>query len=84
MARSRLARDLRIRTAFLRLFYGPARPEIERLMTAGTDAIDVGSRHFAAHPQDLWQVAQVVALGAAQLLSWRLGRALGSRDAVAS
>jgi menaquinone-9 beta-reductase len=81
MARSRLARDLRIRTGFLRFFYGPARAEIERLMTAGPDAIHVGCRHFAAHPQDLWQVAQVVGLGAAQLLSWRIGRALGSRDA---
>jgi menaquinone-9 beta-reductase len=80
MARSRLARDLRIRTGFLRFFYGPSRPEIERLMTTGPDAIHVGSRHFAAHPQDLWQVAHVVALGAAQLLSWRIGRALGSRD----
>lgn len=77
MARSRLARDLRIRAAFLPFFYGPARPEIERLMTSGPDAVHVGCEHFAAHPQDLWQVAEVVALGAARLLSWKIGRWLG-------
>ena len=76
VARSRLARDLRIRTAFLRFFYGTARPEIERLMTSGPDAIQVGCRHFAAHPQDLWQVAEVVALGATRLLSWKIAQAL--------
>jgi flavin-dependent dehydrogenase len=80
VSRSRLARDLRIRTGFLRLFYGPSRPEIERLMTAGPDAIQVGCRHFAAHPQDLWQVAEVLALGATRLLSWQIRRTLAGES----
>lgn len=77
VARSRLARDLRIRSWFLKYFYGPARPQLERLMTDTPDAIHVGCQHFAAAPHDLWKVAQVVSLGAARMLTWKLGALLG-------
>ena len=80
VARSRLARDLRIRTWFLRFFYGPARPRIERFMTELPDAIHVGCQHFAAAPQDPWKLAQVVALSGAGLLVETLAEALHGRN----
>jgi menaquinone-9 beta-reductase len=80
VARSRLARDLRIRTWFLRFFYGPARPRIEQFMTELPDAIHVGCQHFAAAPQDPWKLAQVVALGGAGLLVETLAEALHGRS----
>ena len=39
----------------------------------------IGCQHFAAHSQDLWKVAEVVALGAARLLTWKIGQALGRK-----
>jgi flavin-dependent dehydrogenase len=77
---SRLARDLRIRTRFVRLFYGPDRAVIERLLTASSDPLRVGCQHFADQPCDWLKVGEVVAAGAAGLLARRLGTALGGRD----
>ncbi len=73
---SRLARDLRIRTRFVRLFYGPARPEVERFLAETPDALYVGCQHFAAQPYDWVKLADVLARGAAGLLGVRIGEAL--------
>jgi flavin-dependent dehydrogenase len=73
---SRLARDLRIRTRFVRLFYGPSRPGVERFLTETPDALYVGCQHFAAQPYDWIKLAEVLGRGAAQLLAVRLGEAL--------
>ena len=76
VAASRLARDLRIRTRFVRLFYGPSRPEVERFITETPDALYVGCQHFAAQPYDWLKLAGVLARGAAALLGLRIGEAL--------
>ncbi|HEY5240192.1 MAG TPA: NAD(P)/FAD-dependent oxidoreductase [Polyangiaceae bacterium] len=73
---SRLARDLRIRTRFVRLFYGPARPEVERFLAETPDALYLGCQHFAAQPYDWVKLADVLARGAARLLGVRIGEAL--------
>ncbi|HEX3343374.1 MAG TPA: NAD(P)/FAD-dependent oxidoreductase, partial [Polyangiaceae bacterium] len=77
VAASRLARDLRIRTRFVRLFYGPARPAVERFLTESPDALHVGGQHFAAQPYDWVRLADVLARGAVGLLGVRIGEALG-------
>jgi flavin-dependent dehydrogenase len=77
VAASRLARDLRIRTRFVRLFYGPSRPEVERFLTDSPDALYVGCQHFAAQPYDWIKLAEVIARGGAELLGVRIGEALG-------
>ena len=79
LARSRLARDLRIRTRFVKLFYGPDRALVERLLTASPDPLFVGCQHFADQPYDWLKVGEVVATGAAGLIGRRLASALGSR-----
>jgi flavin-dependent dehydrogenase len=76
LRRSRLARDLRIRTGLVHLFYGPARPEVERFLTESSEPLHIGCEHFAAHPQDWMTVGDVVARGAARLLALRVARAL--------
>ncbi|HEY8091523.1 MAG TPA: NAD(P)/FAD-dependent oxidoreductase [Polyangiaceae bacterium] len=77
MSRSRLARDLRIRTRFVRLFYGPTRPEVERFLTESPDALFVGAQHFAAQAYDWLKVGEVVGKGAARLLGAKIREALG-------
>jgi flavin-dependent dehydrogenase len=76
VAASRLARDLRIRTRFVRLFYGPSRPRVERFLTETPDALYVGCQHFAGQPYDWSRLAGVLARGAAELLGIRIGEAL--------
>jgi flavin-dependent dehydrogenase len=76
MAASRLARDLRIRTRFVRLFYGPARARVERFLTETPDALHVGSQHFAAQPYDWLKLAEVLARGASELVGLAIGDAL--------
>jgi flavin-dependent dehydrogenase len=77
VAASRLARDLRIRARFVRLFYGPSRPEVERFLGETPDALYVGCQHFAAQPYDWLKLTDVLARGAARLLGVRIGEALG-------
>ena len=76
VARSRLAWDLRIRTRFVRHFYGPSRPEVERLLTESPDAIYVGCQHFAAQPYDWTRLASVLVRGAAELARVRIAEML--------
>jgi flavin-dependent dehydrogenase len=64
-ARSRLARDLRIRLRLMRLFYGSARPDVERFITASDDALFVGCQHFAWQPYDWLKLGDVVGRGLA-------------------
>jgi hypothetical protein len=79
LARSRLARDLRIRARLMRLFYGPDRLEVERFLIDSPEALFVGCQHFAMQPHDWLQVGEVVARGGARLLARRLASALGAR-----
>jgi flavin-dependent dehydrogenase len=68
VARSRLARDLRIRLGLMRLFYGAARPDVERFITGSEDALFVGCQHFAWQPYDWLKLGDVVGRGLAGLL----------------
>jgi flavin-dependent dehydrogenase len=76
VAGSRLARDLRIRTRFVRLFYGPSRVEVERFLTDGSDALHVGCQHFAAQPYDWLKLAEALGRGAARLLGVTIASSL--------
>lgn len=76
VARSRLAWDLRIRTRFVRHFYGPSRPAVERLLTESPDAVYVGCQHFAAQPYDWTRLAPVLVRGAAELARVRIAEML--------
>jgi flavin-dependent dehydrogenase len=67
VARSRLARDLRMRRLFARLFYGPSRDRVERWFTESSDAVYVGCQHFAGESYDWTKLARVLARGAARL-----------------
>jgi flavin-dependent dehydrogenase len=78
VARSRLARDLGIRSRFARLYYGPRRPEVERLFLRSPDALLVGCRHFGAQRQDWGHVGRVAAGVAARVVAARLA---GARSA---
>jgi flavin-dependent dehydrogenase len=73
---SRLARDLRIRAWLLRLYYGPARAEVERFFVESADAMRIGCEHFAAQPHDWLTVGEVFARGAAMWIARVVGRAL--------
>jgi flavin-dependent dehydrogenase len=73
---SRLARDLRIRTRFVELFYGPARPAVESFLTETPDALHVGGQHFAAQPYDWMRLLEVLGRGAAALAGVRIAEAL--------
>jgi len=68
VARSRLARDLRIRIGLMRLFYGAARADVERFITGSEDALFVGCQHFASQPYDWLRLGEVVGRGLAGLL----------------
>jgi len=65
VARSRLARDLRIRGRLMGLFCGNARSQTERLLTDSPDMLHVGCQHFAAQPYDWLKLGKVAARGAA-------------------
>jgi flavin-dependent dehydrogenase len=74
--RSRLARDLRIRTRLMGLFYGPSRDQVEAFLAESPDALFVGAQHFAAQAYDLPKVGEVIGRGAARWAALRIGRAL--------
>jgi flavin-dependent dehydrogenase len=65
VARSRLARDLRIRRRVLELYRGPRRADLERFLFDCPDGLAVGAVHFAGMPQDWATVGEVVGRGAA-------------------
>jgi flavin-dependent dehydrogenase len=76
VAGSRLARDLRIRARFVRLFYGASRAEVERFFTESPDALHVGCQHFAAQPIDWLKVSEVLGRGAARLVASKIAALL--------
>jgi flavin-dependent dehydrogenase len=76
VARSRLARDLRIRLGLMRLFYGAARPDVERFIMGSEDALFVGCQHFAWQPYDWLKLGDVVGRGLAGLLGMGIGSLL--------
>jgi flavin-dependent dehydrogenase len=77
VAGSRLAHDLRIRTRFVRLFYGPTRAEVERFLTETPDALHVGCQHFAAQPYDWLRLLDTLARGASRLAAMKIAALLG-------
>ncbi len=79
VGRSRLSRDLRVRRAFVSLFYGAARPDVERWFVSTPDALYVGCEHFAALPYDAAKLGAALAKGAVASLAWGVRRAVGSR-----
>jgi flavin-dependent dehydrogenase len=76
VARSRLARDLRVRLRLMRLFYGPERADVERFITGSEDALYVGCQHFASQPYDWARLGEVVGRGLAGLCAARIRAAL--------
>jgi len=76
VAGSRLAHDLRIRLGLMKLFYGSARPEVERFLTGSDDALFVGCQHFASQPYDWLKLGEVVGRGLAGLLGMGIREAL--------
>ena len=52
----------------MRLFYGTARPEVERFITGSEDALFVGCQHFASQTYDWAKLGDVVGRGLAGLL----------------
>ncbi|HEX8794937.1 MAG TPA: FAD-dependent monooxygenase [Polyangiaceae bacterium] len=76
LARSRLARDLRIRNRFAHLFYGPDRATVERFFAHGPDALHVGCQHFAAQGYDWLYLGEALARGAAMIAAHQIGRLL--------
>ena len=74
---SRLARDLRIRTRLMGLYYGPSRAEVEGFLVESPDALFIGCQHFAAQPYDWIKVGEVVGRGIARLAAMRIADALG-------
>jgi menaquinone-9 beta-reductase len=74
---SRLARDLRIRTRLMGLFYGPSRTEVEAFLAESPEALYVGGQHFAAQPYDWLRVSEVVCRGVARMAAMRIAGALG-------
>jgi menaquinone-9 beta-reductase len=76
MARSRLARDLRIRMQFMRLLYGPAREHMEEMLTDSPDILCVGCQHFSAQPCDWIKIAKAACRGVMKLLPMRIAVAL--------
>lgn len=76
LAASRLGRDLRVRAWFLRLFYGPARADVERFFLESPDAMWIGCEHFAARPHDWLSVAEVAARGSVRWMARAIAQAL--------
>ncbi len=74
---SRLARDLRIRTRLMGLFYGPSRAELEGFLVESPEALFIGCQHFAAQPRDWLKVGEVVGRGIARLAAMQIADALG-------
>jgi menaquinone-9 beta-reductase len=59
LGRSRLGRDLRVRTRLVRLFHGGSRSRLERLVTDSPDFLYVGCQYFGAQPYDWLRVGKV-------------------------
>jgi flavin-dependent dehydrogenase len=69
MKRSRLARDLRIRSRFLRLYYGPYRHDLERFVVDCPEALFVGAQHFAAQRSHWLAMGRVALQGAVRVIA---------------
>jgi flavin-dependent dehydrogenase len=74
MKRSRLARDLRIRSRFLRLYYGPYRPDLERFVVECPEALFVGAQHFAAQRSEWLAMGRVAMHGAVRFIARKRSR----------
>ncbi len=59
--RSRLMLDLLARERFVNIFYGPARPSLERFFLDVPDSLHVGCQHFGGLAYDRRRMANVLA-----------------------
>jgi menaquinone-9 beta-reductase len=75
LMRSRLAFDLRIRSALVKLAFGPARADAERWMLECKNLLECGCRHFAAMPIDFPALGEALLHGA-----WTLGAGGAARE----
>jgi len=60
VGRSRLLLDLRARERFVSIFYGPARPSLERFFLDVPDSLHVGCQHFGGLAYDRRRMAKVL------------------------
>jgi len=77
--KSRLFRDLSIRTRLVRSFYGQSRPAMERFAQSCPSAIHLGCQHFAGEPYDRLKLAEVAVRGSFLIAGIRARKALRPR-----
>jgi menaquinone-9 beta-reductase len=65
VARSRLARDLTLRSWFLGHYRGPRRPDLERFLFDHPEGLALGVANFAGDPLDWAAAGEVAGMGAA-------------------
>lgn len=75
VAHSMIGRDLLTRSLGVPLFYGRARPAIERFLLETPDFIEVGMQHFAGQPWSKSAVARSAVSALRHTASWALERA---------
>jgi flavin-dependent dehydrogenase len=73
-ARSRLGRDLRLRTGGLAPFFGRSRDAVEALLLADPTLLDAATRHFAGLPLERAATAVALLRGAAAAAEYKLRR----------
>jgi len=67
--RSRLYRDLSLRTRALTMFYGATRPRMERFLTSRPEALHVGCQYFGAKAIDKSKLLRLALSGGAAALA---------------
>ncbi|MEZ4219545.1 MAG: NAD(P)/FAD-dependent oxidoreductase [Polyangiaceae bacterium] len=77
---SHVGRDLRVREQGVRLFYGDARPNVERFLHASPEFIRLGLQHFAGKRWSKLALARAGAAAVGHTALWGVGRLFG-RDA---
>lgn len=58
LQRSRIGRDLAVRSAAVAWFYGRRRPMMDRICTSHAHLLHAGGQHFAGHPVTLGRLAR--------------------------
>jgi flavin-dependent dehydrogenase len=76
--RSRLRRDLSVRTRLVRSFYGASRPAMERFALSCPSAVHLGCQHFADRPFDRLKLAEVALRGTLLVAGLRARRIVSS------
>jgi flavin-dependent dehydrogenase len=76
--RSRLGRDLAVRTLAIPAFYDVARPRLERFLHRNEHALKLGCQHFGGLPIDRSRLFKLLAGGAVALAAEGFSRVVGS------